>query len=71
MGDILLADSSRIVGFGLSAVYVEGPIKENRGVMHSAVIDVGLTNGVMTVNMERAEQDRPDNLDLTSKESEE
>ena len=71
VGDILLADSSRIVGFGLSAVYVEGPIKENRGVMHSAVIDVGLTDGVMTVNMERAEQDRPDNLDLTSKESEE
>ena len=71
IGDILLGESSEIVGFGLAKVYVEGPIKENRGIMRSAVVDVGQFDGIMTVNLERAEQDRPDTPPLPNKETEE
>ena len=71
VGDVLLVKQSKIAGFGLSKTFVEGPIKKNRGIMRSAVVDVGNVDGVMTVNLERAEHDRPDSPQLPTKETEE
>ena len=71
IGDVLLTDQTKIAGFGLAKIFVEGPIKENRGVMRSAVVDAGNLDGVMTVNLERAELDRPDSPHPPTKETEE
>jgi uncharacterized protein YrrD len=56
IGDAILDEQARIVGFTLSRVYVEGPIAEHRTIYQSAIIDKGNKDGVMTVDLARVEQ---------------
>ncbi|HSM55104.1 MAG TPA: PRC-barrel domain-containing protein [Candidatus Sulfomarinibacteraceae bacterium] len=56
VGDAILDEQARIVGFSLSRVYVEGPIAENRTVYQAAIVDKGNSDGVMTVDLATVEQ---------------
>lgn len=55
IGDIILDATGRITGFGLSRVYVEGPLAEKRVIDRGAVLDVGNEDGGMTVDLNRLE----------------
>lgn len=56
VGDAILDDMARIVGFALSRVYVEGPVSESRTIYQSAIVDNGQVDGVMTVDLTVVEQ---------------
>lgn len=55
IGDIILGEQGNITGFALSRVYVEGPIEKNGTIPRTAVIDTGDEDGVMTIDLTRAE----------------
>ncbi|MBK8903411.1 MAG: hypothetical protein IPM53_19670 [Anaerolineaceae bacterium] len=55
IGDIILGEQGNITGFALSRVFVEGPIEKNGTIPRSAVIDTGDEDGVMTIDLTRAE----------------
>lgn len=56
IGDILLDAEARINGFSLGKVFVEGPVAESRRIMKGAVVDTGRDDGIMTVDLSKAEQ---------------
>lgn len=55
IGDIILGEQGNITGFALSRVYVEGPIEKNGTIPRGAVIDTGDEDGVMTIDLTKAE----------------
>ncbi len=55
LGDVVLDTAGRITAFGLSKVYVEGPLAEKRVIARSAVVDMGSEDGGMTVDLNRLE----------------
>ncbi len=55
IGDIILGEQGEISGFALSRVYVEGPIEQNGTIARTAVIDTGGADGVMTIDLTKAE----------------
>lgn len=67
IGDIILGEQGDITGFALSRVYVEGPIEKNGTIPRTAVIDTGDEDGVMTIDLTRAEN--PDATQATPVES--
>ncbi len=56
IGDAILDDEARIIGFSLSRVYVEGPVAESRTIYQTAIIDHGQADGAMTVDLNVVEQ---------------
>jgi uncharacterized protein YrrD len=64
IGDVLLDENAKIVGYWLSKVRVAGPIAEHRQVMNDAVIDTGDKDGTMTIDLGKAE--RPSSPSLTN-----
>jgi sporulation protein YlmC with PRC-barrel domain len=62
VGDVALDEEARITGFSLTSLSVKGPVAEAEGVARSAVVDVGAVDGVMTIELARAEQ-APLNVD--------
>ena len=56
VGDIIINSSGEIVGFSLDRVYVAGPIAENGAVAIHTVQDTGQEDGIMTINLQEAEQ---------------
>ncbi len=63
IGDVLLDENAKIVGYWLSKVRVAGPIADHRQVMNDAVIDTGDKDGTMTIDLGKAE--RPSSSSLT------
>ena len=59
IGDILLDEEARIDGFSLGKVFVEGPVAESRRILKGAIVDTGRDDGVMTVDLSKAEQTEP------------
>ncbi len=55
VGDVIVDDEANVIGFSLARVHVEGPIAQNRLIAREAVQDVGQVDGVMTVDIARAE----------------
>ena len=55
IGDIIVGEQGNITGFALSRVNVQGPIEKNGTVPRTAVIDTGDEDGVMTIDLTRAE----------------
>lgn len=55
IGDIIVDGSGRVTGFGLSRVYVEGPLAEKRVISRSVVLDTGQEDGRMTVDLAKLE----------------
>lgn len=64
VGDAILDEQARIVGFSLSRVYVEGPIAENRTIYQAAIVDKGNSDGVMTVDLATVEQQSQAGADI-------
>jgi hypothetical protein len=56
VGDVLINREGRVLGFSLSYVYISGPIADNNSVAIHTVQDVGNADGVMTIDLEQAEQ---------------
>lgn len=59
IGDILLDEEARVTGFSLGKVFVEGPVAESRRIMRGAIVDTGRDDGIMTVDLSKAEQTEP------------
>lgn len=71
IGDVVLDEEGGIMGFMLSRIYVEGPIAEQRMIYRHAVIDHGNEDGVMTVDISRAEQAFPGDMPAAAAKEEE
>jgi uncharacterized protein YrrD len=56
IGDLIFDEKAMIAGFALSQIYVSGPIAANQAVSREAIVDVGDEDGVMTVDLPRAEK---------------
>lgn len=56
IGDVMLDEEARIVGFSLSRVHVAGPIAEHPVIPRDALIDTGNEDGIMTVDLALAEK---------------
>jgi uncharacterized protein YrrD len=56
LGDVLLDDEARIVGFTLSRVQMAGPLAEHPVLPREAVIDTGNEDQVMTIDLALAEK---------------
>lgn len=55
--DILLDAAACVSGFSLSHLSVKGPIAESKTVTRDAMVDTGSEDGVMTVDLPRAERE--------------
>ncbi len=55
-GDVIINKEGKVLGFSLSLVFISGPIAENHSVAIHTVQDVGNEDGVMTIDLEQAEQ---------------
>jgi sporulation protein YlmC with PRC-barrel domain len=66
VGDVVLDEDARVVGFRLTHLSVEGPLAESKAVARGAVSDVGHQDSVMTVDLSLAEREAlevdPDSL---------
>lgn len=56
IGDAILDDEARIIGFTLSRVFVEGPVAESRTIYQNAIVDNGQEDGRMTVDLAKVEE---------------
>ncbi|MFZ0546181.1 MAG: PRC-barrel domain-containing protein [Candidatus Promineifilaceae bacterium] len=58
VGDVIINREGKVLGFSLSQVYISGPIADNHSVAIHTVQDVGNEDGVMTIDLEQAEQQK-------------
>lgn len=56
IGDVILDTAGRVTGFSLGRVLVDGPIAEQRAIAREVVIDNGNEDGVMTIDLLKAER---------------
>ena len=56
VGDIILDEKARIVGFSLPQTYVSGPIASNKAISRSAVVDTDDASGVLIADLAEAEK---------------
>jgi uncharacterized protein YrrD len=54
--DVILDEATRVIGFRLWRVFVEGPVAENRSVVREAVMDAGNEDDVMIIDLSKAER---------------
>jgi sporulation protein YlmC with PRC-barrel domain len=52
---VILDQEARVLGFGLSKVYAQGPLAERKMVARDAILNVGNTKEPMTINLAQAE----------------
>ena len=55
VGDVIIGEEGNITGLALSKVEVEGPISEKGLVERSTLIDSGNVDGVITIDLTKAE----------------
>ena len=56
VGDILFDEKAKVVGFSLARIFVDGPVAEKRIVMKGAVADAGGKDGIVTIDLAKAEK---------------
>ena len=56
VGDVVLDGEGRIAGFALTKVLIDGPIARDKEISREVIIDNGNQDGVMTIDLGRAEQ---------------
>ncbi len=56
VGDVALDEEARITGLSLTNLSVKGPLAEAEAVARKPVVDVGATDGLMTLDLARAEK---------------
>jgi sporulation protein YlmC with PRC-barrel domain len=55
IGDIVIGEEGNIAGFALAKVHVDGPIADKGAIARSTLIDTGAADGVMTIDLSKAE----------------
>ena len=55
VGDVLLSDDMRVVGFSLSSVQVEGPVEEKQVITRDCLLDTDFENDLFTIDLAVAE----------------
>lgn len=55
IGDVILDEEGKISAFYLSRVLVEGPLAEKKQIDRRAMIDSGQADGILTIDLPRAE----------------
>ncbi len=55
VGDVALDEEARVTGFSLTNLSVKGPVAEAEAVARKALVDVGTAEGVMTIDLTKAE----------------
>lgn len=55
VGDVIIGEEGNITGLALSKVSVEGPIAEKGMIERSTLIDSGTVDGVITIDLTKAE----------------
>ena len=56
VGDVFLDEEAAIVGYALARVHVTGPVADRRVVLNDHVLDNGGRDGVMTIDLSKAER---------------
>lgn len=56
VGDVLIDEEAKIVGFSLSRSHVTGPVAESKMILREAILDDGGVDGVMTIDLAKAER---------------
>lgn len=56
VGDVTLDEEARVTGFSLTNLSVKGPVAEAQAVARNALVDVGVGDGVMTIDLSEAER---------------
>jgi len=59
VGDIAIGEEGDISGFTLARVFVEGPVAEKGYIPRRALFDTGEVDGVMTIDLTKAENPAP------------
>jgi uncharacterized protein YrrD len=54
--DVILDEDATIVGFALKSIALKGPVAESRAISCAAVIDPGTEDGIMNVDITKAER---------------
>ncbi len=55
IGDIVIGETGEIAGFTLAKVHVDGPIADKGAIARTTLIDTGHADGVMTIDLTKAE----------------
>lgn len=55
IGDIVIGEEGEIVGFTLARVHVDGPVADKGAIARSTLIDTGHADGIMTIDLTKAE----------------
>ena len=67
--DVVLDAEARVTGLSLGQLAVEGPIAESKVVARASVVDVGHTDGALTIDLATAEREAltvdPDSLSFS------
>jgi uncharacterized protein YrrD len=64
VGDILFDERATVVGFSLARVYVSGPVAEKRMIMKDAISDTGGKEGIVKVDLSKAEKGKESIADM-------
>lgn len=60
IGDLLFDEQAEVAGVTLARVHVAGPVAEKKQVLRSAIVDTGGREGVMVIDLSKAEKMEPD-----------
>ena len=52
---VILDNEARVLGFGLSRVYAQGPLAERKAIVRDAILKLGSAKEPMTINLAQAE----------------
>ena len=52
---VILDNEARVLGFGLSKVYAQGPLAERKAIVRDAILNLGSAKEPMTINLAQAE----------------
>lgn len=55
IGDIVIGEEGDIVGFTLAKVHVDGPVADKGVIARTTLIDTGHADGIMTIDLTKAE----------------
>lgn len=57
LDDVIVSDEGEVLGFSFGRTYIDSPVAESGAVSCQAVIDTGAEDGVMTIDLEKAERE--------------
>jgi sporulation protein YlmC with PRC-barrel domain len=57
IGDVILDEKARVIGFSLTHIAIEGPVAESNAFVRTALVDTGNEDGIMTIDLAQAERE--------------